>query len=392
MKKELNYIEICININGEFKMKLNIDQLKAWTNAFGPSGFELEVAKLIKDYVSQFADEVSQDRSGSVIFRKGDQGPKIMLAGHMDEIGFIITGINKIGYLTFNQLGGWWDQTLLSQRVIIRVRDGTKITGIIAAKPPHIIDPEERKKVVTKQKMFIDVGCKSKKEVEALGIKIGDPAVPESQFELLKRTQISKEKDEEIKKEVTLAIAKGFDDRIGAFIAAEVIRKLKEERIDHPNQIYGVATVQEEIGLRGARTSAHIIQPDVGFAIEVDISGDVPGVEKAKAPAEMSKGVSILTADRSMIPNPRLKHFVLDVAEENKIDHQLSHVLGGGTDAGVIHITGAGCPSLVIGVPTRHIHSHNGILDLGDVEKAVNLLIEVIKKLDQRTIDSFTQI
>ena len=373
-------------------MKLNIDQLEAWTNAFGPSGFELEVAKLIKNYVSQYADEVSQDKSGSVIFKKGDQGPKIMLAGHMDEIGFIITGINKQGYLTFNQLGGWWDQTLLTQKVIIRVRDGTKITGIIVAKPPHIIDPEERKKVVKKEKMFIDVGCKSKEEVEALDIKIGDPAVPDSQFELMRRTQLSKKNGAKIKKEVTLAMAKGFDDRIGAFIAAEVIRQLKEEGIDHPNQIYGVATVQEEIGLRGARTAAHVIQPDVGFALEVDISGDVPGVEKTKAPAEMSKGVSILTADGSMIPNPRLKYFVLDIAEEKKIPHQLSLVLGGGTDAGVIHITGAGCPSLVIGVPTRHIHSHNGILDLGDVEKTVELLIEVIKRLDQKAVDSFTQI
>ena len=373
-------------------MKLNIDQLEAWTNAFGPSGFELEVAKLIKGYVSQFADEVSQDKTGSLIFRKGDQGPKIMLAGHMDEIGFIITGINKQGYLTFNQLGGWWDQTLLSQRIVIRVRDGTKITGIIVAKPPHILDPEERKKVVEKAKMFIDVGCKSKEEVEALGIKIGDPAVPDSKFELLKRIQITKKGAEKKEKEVTLAMAKGFDDRIGAFIAAEVMRRLKEENIDHPNQIYGVATVQEEVGLRGARTSAHVIQPDVGFALEVDIAGDVPGVDKTKAPTEMSKGVSILTADASMIPNPRLKHYVLDIAKEKGIDHQLSIIFGGGTDAGVIHITGAGCPSLVISVPTRHIHSHNGILDLGDVEKAVELLVEVVKKLDQKTVDSFTQI
>jgi endoglucanase len=392
LKKELERFFKCIKICGDNEMKLNINQLEAWTNAFGPSGFELEVAKLIKNYVSQYADEVSQDKSGSVIFKKGDHGPKIMLAGHMDEIGFIITGINKQGYLTFNQLGGWWDQTLLSQRVIIRVRDGTKITGIIVAKPPHIIDPEERKKVVKKEKMFIDVGCKSKEEVEALDIKIGDPAVPDSQFELMRRTQLSKKNGEKIKKEVTLAMAKGFDDRIGAFIAAEVMRQLKEEGIEHPNQIYGVATVQEEIGLRGARTAAHVIQPDVGFALEVDISGDVPGVEKTRAPAEMSKGVSILTADGSMIPNPRLKHFVLDIAEEKNIAHQLSLVLGGGTDAGIIHITGAGCPSLVIGVPTRHIHSHNGILDLGDVEKTVKLLIEVIKRLDQKTVDSFTQI
>ncbi|MHA2225350.1 MAG: M42 family metallopeptidase [Candidatus Hodarchaeales archaeon] len=373
-------------------MELKINQLEAWTNAFGPSGFELEVSKLVKDYVSNFADEVTQDKSGSVIFKKGSHGPKIMLAGHVDEIGFIITGINKQGYLSFNQLGGWWDQSLLTQRVVIRVRDGTKITGIISAKPPHVIDPEERSKVVKKEKMFIDVGCKSKKEAEELGIKIGDPVVPDSRFEILKRTQITKEKDEEIKTDVTLAMAKGFDDRIGAFIAAEVIRLLKEEGINHPNQVYGVATVQEEVGLRGAQTAANVIQPDIGLVLEVDIAGDVPGVVSTKAPAAMSKGVSILTYDGSMIPNPRLKYFVIDIAENNNIQHQLSMVPGGGTDAGKIHISGPGCPSLVIGVPTRHIHSHNGILDLGDVEKAITLIIEVIKKLDQETVESFTKI
>ncbi|MFW9994054.1 MAG: M42 family metallopeptidase [Candidatus Odinarchaeota archaeon] len=326
------------------------------------------------------------------MFRKGDKGPKIMIAGHMDEIGFIITGINDKGFLTFNQLGGWWDQTLLSQRVLIRVKDGTKIPGIIVAKPPHVIAPEERNKVVQKANMFIDVGCKSKKEIEKLGIRIGDPAVPESKFQLLNRTQIIKDEKskEEKEKEVTLAIGKAFDDRLGAFMAAEVVRRLKE--VNHPNQVYGVATVQEEIGLRGATTAAQIIQPDTGFALEVDISGDVPGVEKTKAPTEMSKGVSILTGDASMIPNPRLKDFVIDIAEEMNIDYQLSLVMGGGTDAGKIHITGAGCPSLVISVPTRHIHSHNGMFDVADLEKAVDLVVEVIKRLDQETVDSFTEI
>ncbi|MHA2248946.1 MAG: M42 family metallopeptidase [Candidatus Kariarchaeaceae archaeon] len=371
---------------------MNIEQFEAWTNEFGPSGFEREVGKLIKSYVSGFADEVMNDKSGSVIFRKGDNGPKIMLAGHMDEIGFLITGINKEGFLTFNQLGGWFDQTLLNSRVYVRTRDGSRILGIIMAKPPHIIDPSERSKVIVKAKMFIDVGCKSKKEVEALGIRLGDPAVPDSTFQLIKRKQIIKEKETEVEKEVTLAVGKAFDDRIGAFIAAEVVRRLKEENIEHPNQVFGAATTQEEIGLRGARTAAHLIQPDIGFALEVDISGDVPGVAKTKAPAEMSKGVSILVADGSMVPNPRLKDFVIDIAKEKGIDHQLSVVMGGGTDAGVIHITGIGCPSLVISVPTRHIHSHNGIFDLADLEKAIDLMIEVIKRLDQETVDSFTTI
>jgi endoglucanase len=374
-------------------MNLDVAFLEKITNAFGPPGHELEVSKMFKDYVSNFAEEVFNDRTGSLIFKIGNSGPKIMLAGHIDEIGMLITGINKKGYLTFHQIGGWWDQALLTQRVLIRTQEGETYRGIIVAPPPHVLDPETRKKVVTKDKMFIDVGCKSKKEIKNLGIQIGDPVVPDSKFELLNRTQIHKEKDnEEIEKKVTLAVGKAFDDRIGAFIAAEVIRRIKKENISHPNQIYGVATVQEEVGLRGARTSAQTIKPDVGFALEVDISGDVPGVKKLKAPSEMSKGVSILAGDATMIPNPRLRHFVIKTAKENNIDYQDSVVMGGGTDAGVIHLTGSGCPSLVIGVPTRHIHSHNGILDLGDVEKAINLLIEVIKGLSEETIENFTEI
>ena len=374
-------------------MKLNIKELEKWSNAFGPSGFEREVARMVKEYVSPFADEVTQDKMGSVIFRVGEKGPKIMLAGHIDEVGFIVSAISDDGFLSFKQAGGWWDQVLLAQRVIIRVRDGTKIKGIICSKPPHVLEPEERNKVLVKDNMYIDIGCKSKKEIEDLGIKIGDPIIPDATFEMIKRKQYIKNDDnKKTEKEVTLGVGKAFDDRIGAFIFAEVFRKIKEENIKHPNQLFGVATTQEEVGLRGARTSAQVIQPDVGFALEVDISRDIPGFKKNMADAEMSKGPSILTADSSMIPNPELKHFMMDVAKEMGIDLQLSMLFGGGTDAGVIHITGAGCPSICLGIPTRHIHTHYGILDLGDVEKAIDLLVEVVKRLDQKTVDSFTKI
>ncbi|HUT82084.1 MAG TPA: M42 family metallopeptidase [Candidatus Bathyarchaeia archaeon] len=373
---------------------MDIKELEKWTNAFGPSGYEREVALMVKDYITPYADEVLQDKTGSVIFKKGTKGPKIMIAGHIDEIGFIITGINSEGFLTFNQLGGWWDQVLLGQRVEIRIRDGTKIMGIICSKPPHVLAEEERTKVVTKANMFIDVACKSKKEVEALGLEIGDPVVPYAKFETLKRTQLIKDENGGKAKEqpVTLAIGKAFDDRIGTFIIAEVLKRLKNEKIEHPNQVYGVATVQEEVGLRGARTSAQLIQPDIGFALEVDIAGDVPGVKNTDAPSVLSGGPSILAADGSMLANPQLRYFVLDIAKEKGIKVQHSILGRGGTDAGVMHQTGAGCPSLVFGISTRHIHSHYGILDLGDVEKCIDLFVEVIKRLDQKTVDSFTQL
>ena len=375
-------------------VSFNIKLLEELTNAFGPSGFEWEVQKKLKEYVKSFSDRILQDRSGTLIFTSdGDeQGPKIMIAGHIDEIGFQVSAITKDGFIKFHQLGGWWDQTLLSQRVKIRTMDGELIPGIIAAKPPHVIEPEERKKVVVKSKMFIDVGCTNKDEVEELGIRLGDPIMPDATFEIWKRPRIKKKDDTEEKETVTLAVGKAFDDRMGSVIIAEIVKKLKEQNISHPNVVYGASTVQEEVGLRGARTSAQMIKPDIGIALEVDIAGDVPGIDSTKAPTKMGKGPSILTYDGSMIPNPRFRDFVIKTAEDLDIPHQLSLVPGGGTDAGVIHITDMGCPSIVIGIPTRHIHAHNGIIDVVDIENAIKLIIELVKRLDKETVEEFTKI
>ena len=375
-------------------VSFNIKLLEELTNAFGPSGFEWEVQKKLKEYVKSFSDRILQDRSGTLIFTSdGDeQGPKIMIAGHIDEIGFQVSAITKDGFIKFHQLGGWWDQTLLSQRVKIRTMDGELIPGIIAAKPPHVIEPEERKKVVVKSKMFIDVGCTNKDEVKELGIRLGDPIMPDATFEIWKRPRIKKKDDTEEKETVTLAVGKAFDDRMGSVIIAEIVKKLKEQNISHPNVVYGASTVQEEVGLRGARTSAQMIKPDIGIALEVDIAGDVPGIDSTKAPTKMGKGPSILTYDGSMIPNTRFRDFVIKTAEDLDIPHQLSLVPGGGTDAGVIHITDMGCPSIVIGIPTRHIHAHNGIIDVVDIENAIKLIIELVKRLDKETVEEFTKI
>ncbi|MCK5410105.1 MAG: M20/M25/M40 family metallo-hydrolase, partial [Candidatus Heimdallarchaeota archaeon] len=310
-----------------------------------------------------------------------------------DEVGFQVSSITKEGYLKFHQLGGWWDQTLLSQRVVVRTSEGKLIPGIISAKPPHVLGAEESKEIVTKDKMFIDVGCASKDEVKELGIRIGDPMVPDAKFEIWKRTRVKKKDDEIVeRKDVKLVVGKAFDDRIGAVIAAEVIRKIKEENISHPNVVYGAATVQEEIGARGAKTSAQMIKPDIGIVVEVDIASDVPGIDETIAPTKLGKGPSIMTYELAMIPNPRFRDFVIKTAEEIGIPLQLSLMPGGATDAGPIHTTELGCPSIVIGVPTRHIHAHNGIMDLEDVDKAAKLILELIRRLDKDTVESFTKI
>jgi len=230
--------------------------------------------------------------------------------------------------------------------------------------------------VVTKKQMFIDVGASSKEEVEELGVKMGDPVVPWSPFSLIRDGKV--------------AMGKAFDDRIGAFIFMEAIRRIKEGKIDHPNTVYGAATVQEEVGLRGATTISHVVDPDVAIVLEVDIAGDVPGIKPQEAPTKMGEGPSLLTYDRSMIPNQPLMEFVIKVAKEAEIPLQLSQVSGGGTDAGRIHVSRAGCPSVVISVPTRHIHSHVGLLSLEDVDNAVRLVIELLKRLDAGTVEGFT--
>lgn len=371
---------------------LNLKFLEQLCDAFGPSGHEEEAQKVVQKYGKEYADEILQDGLGSLIFRKGENGPKIMVAGHVDEIGFVITNIKKDGYLEFHQLGGWWDQTLLTQEVVILPFKGEKVVGIIGAPPPHVLTPEMRSKVVTKDKMYIDIGCSSAKEVKDLGIRVGDPAVPVASFRTLKRTRKEKKNEEdkdskEETREVTLAVAKAFDDRIGVFIALEALRRISENNIKLPNTVYFCSTVQEEIGLRGAKTSAQLINPDIGFALDVDIPGDSPGTEGIVP--KMGKGVTISAGDSSMIPNPKLRKFVMAIAEEKGIHHQPSFTKAGGTDAGQIHLAGMGAPSLYLGIPTRYIHSHHGMLDTNDVESAVQLIIEVLQKLDEETIKSF---
>ncbi|MFX1512210.1 MAG: M42 family metallopeptidase [Promethearchaeota archaeon] len=371
--------------------ELDIGLLEKLSNSFGPSGFELDPLRIIKEAAREHTDEFLSTKLYSLVFKKRGttESPRVLMAGHVDEIGFIVNGMQN-GFLTFNPLGGWWDQTLLTQRVLIRNRSGEYIQGIISALPPHVLDPELAKKVVRMEKMFIDVGCASDDEIKDLSIRVGDPIIPDSKFRLLKRKRIRK--NDEGKKEtrdVTLALGKAFDDRIGAFMAVEVLKRLGS---DHPNTYYGAATTQEEVGLRGARTTAELIKPDVAFALEVDIAGDVPGMPKTKASVKMSNGCSILTYDGSMIPNTKLLNFAIDTAEEEGIKYQLSQISRGGTDAGAFHVLREGCPSLVISCPTRHIHSHNGVLDIGDVKEAVNLCAAMIKKLDDRTVKSFTEI
>ncbi|MGJ9382969.1 M42 family metallopeptidase [Salipaludibacillus sp. CF4.18] len=353
-----------------------LKMLKELTDANGIPGNEREPREVMKRYISPFADEVSTDHLGSLIAKKTGtvtDGPKIMVAGHLDEIGFMVTSIDDRGFVKFQTVGGWWEQVMLAQRVTVMTRNGN-IPGVIGSKPPHILAPEARKKSMDKKDMFIDIGATSKEQAAEFGVRPGDSIVPVCDFTVMKNEK--------------LLMAKAWDNRIGCAIAIEVLRRLKNE--EHPNTVYGVGTVQEEVGLRGARTSAHYIQPDIGFGVDVGIAGDTPGVTEKDALAKMGEGPQIIMYDASMVGHKGLRDFVTDTADEKKIPYQFDAVPGGGTDSGSIHLTANGVPALSITIATRYIHTHAAILHRDDFENAVQLIVEVIKKMDRKTVDAIT--
>ncbi|MHA1584581.1 MAG: M42 family metallopeptidase [Promethearchaeota archaeon] len=372
------------------KSKLNLKFLKELTDAFGPSGHEWEVQSIVKGVGSPYAEKILTDRTGSLIFQHGSSGPKIMLAGHIDEIGYVVRSIDKSGFLQLSNLGGVNPAYHLGQEIIIRpFNGGEKIIGIIQKRAGG--PREDMMKVAPLDKLLVDIGCNSVEEVKALGIKVGDPAVPYSEFRTMSRIWKNKDEDGNLKEKfVDIAVAKAFDDRIGVFIALEVLRRISEQKIEHPNTIFCASTPQEEVGCRGAKTAAQLIQPDIGFSLDVNISGDIPGMQGIDQ--KMGGGVVISALDNSLIPNPRLRRFIIDVAEKTKIPWQMGFLNRGGTDAGVMHLTGIGAPSMFFGVATRYVHTHHSMLDLADVENTIKLLIEIIKRLDQTTVESFTRI
>lgn len=358
------------------KLDETLTMLKALTDAKGIAGNEREPREVMQKYIEPFADAMTQDGLGSLIAKKiGDEnGPKIMVAGHLDEVGFMISKIDERGFLSFQTVGGWWSQVMLAQRVTIVTRKGDTVTGVIGSKPPHILTPEARKKPVDIKDMFIDVGAASREEVKEWGISPGDMVVPYFEF-----TVMNNEK---------YLLAKAWDNRIGCAIAIEVMKALKGEQ--HPNVVFGVGAAQEEIGLRGARTAAAKIQPDIGFAVDVGIAGDTPGVTSKEAMGKMGDGPQLVLFDASMVSHKGLRELVIDTAEENSIPYQFESMPGGGTDAGSIHLSGKGVPSLAICIPTRYIHSHAAMLHRDDFENTVKLIVEVIKKLDRDMVNKIT--
>ena len=351
-------------------MKELKELLARLAEARGISGYEGAVREIVEEELREYVDEIRTDRLGNLIASKSGKSPSVMIAAHLDEIGLMVKHIEPEGFLRFSTIGGWFDQTLLNQRVVLQPQPegegGDIVYGVIGSKPPHRMKKEEREKVIKAEDMFIDIGAKSEEEVSKLGITIGTPVIIDRQFTPLINDRVT---------------CKAFDNRSGVAVMIEALRRVNTEF-----EVYAVGTVQEEVGLKGARTSAFELNPDVAIAIDTDIAGGHPGIEKKDTTVELDKGPVITVSDasgRGIITPPAVLKWLKDTASRYDIPYQLSVSEGGTTDATAIHLTRSGIPTGVIGVPTRYIHSPVELLSLKDLDKCAELIARALEHVDE---------
>ncbi len=344
------------------------DLFQILTELPGAPGFEHQVRRFMKSELEKYSDEIVQDRLGSVFGVKHGQGPKVLAAGHMDEVGFMVTQITDNGMLRFQTLGGWWNQVLLAQRVQI-ITDNGPVIGVIGSIPPHLLSPEKRRKPMEEKNMLIDIGADDREDAEKIGIKPGQQIVPICPF-----TPLANPKK---------IMAKAWDNRYGCGLAIELMKELQGEKL--PNILYSGATVQEEVGLRGAASAANMVKPDIFYALDASPANDMTGDKREFG--QLGKGVLLRILDRSMVTLKGMKEFVLDMAESNDIPYQY-FVSMGGTDAGRVHMSNEGVPSAVVGICSRYIHTHASIVHVDDYAAAKELLVKLVKATDQTTVDS----
>ncbi len=342
--------------------KKSLAFLKKLMSTPSPSGYEREAQDVVREEIKGFCDKVERDTHGNQIGIINPEGkPRVMLSGHIDEIGFMVKYIDDEGYLYFAPVGGWDPQISQGQRVVI-LTDKGPIKGVIGKKPIHLMTEEDRKKVVQIKDQWIDIGAKDKKEAESM-VKVGDYAVVDVQFEELLND---------------LVVSRGFDDKSGAFVVAETLRLLQDKNFDAG--VYGVTSVQEEIGLRGAKTSAYHINPDIGIAIDVTFSTDCPTLEK-KLVGEIKIGGGPVIARGPNI-NPKVERLLIQTAEEERIPYQLEGAnRATGTDANAIQITRGGIAAGLVSIPNRYMHTPCEIVSLSDLENVAKLLAGFIRRL-----------
>lgn len=348
-----------------------VQLLQKLADAPGPPGAEDAVRAIMVAEMKPLASEALRyDGMGSVIAQSGTSGPRIMIDAHMDELGGMVRRIAPNGQLTMQMLGGWLDQALVDQRWIILGSKGPvhAVTGI---RDIHVATAAERTQIIPRDALYLDIGARNPAEATAMGLEPGDPVVPDSPFTVMNGSNNY--------------LGKAWDDRIGCAVLLEAMRRLA--KTPHPNQLFFVATTQEEVGLRGARTAANMVKPDLGLALEGGIANDQGG-RPEETQAHLGGGPGIFLYDSSAIANRKLVRFVRDTAKAANIPLQLDLVQGYGDDSAEMQESGTGAPTLNIVTPVRYTHAHNGIVNRGDFDKTVDLLVALLQRLDQKTVDS----
>jgi len=343
-----------------------LKNLKDLTMLNGISGQEKKVNNYIKENIQGIVDKIENDNLGTLIAYKGTKGPKIMLAGHVDEIGLMVTEITKEGFVKFQPIGGWLTSVMLAQKWDINTDKGV-VKAITGARPPHVLSYADRCKNPDMKNLFLDLGVYNKEEVERLGVKIGDMVTPHGDFEVLANEDF--------------IVAKALDNRVGALVVMKVIEALK----NNPNQCVGAFTVQEEVGLRGAQTSTNKIKPVIAVAVDTGIADDVPGDVNNSAQV-LGKGPQISCYDGGLIPHKALRELIIKIARDNNIPFQEPKPTGGETDGSAIHLRNEGAATIVIGVPTRYLHSHTSVVNKKDIQSTIQLLVLLVQQLDDKKV------
>lgn len=338
------------------------------SNAHGISGSEGNVRAILEEELRTCTDEMYLDKMGNLIAIKKGEGPSVMLAAHMDEIGLMVKYIDDKGFLWFVKIGGWFDAALHSQRVCVHTTKGP-IPGVIGSKPPHVMKDSDRNKPLNADDMFIDVGAKDKEDAMNMGILVGTPVSMDREVKRLANGKLT---------------GKAFDNRAGCAIMCDVMQKIS--KMDIKATVYAVGTVQEEVGLKGARTSAFGLDPDIAIAIDTTIPGDHPGIDKKDSVLELGKGPALTIVDaagRGIISAPQVVKWLKETAKDNDIPYQLKVGDGGTTDATAIHLTKEGIPSAVLSVAARYIHSPVELIDLADLDHCSNLVVKALLCVDR---------
>lgn len=349
---------------------VDIEMLREFSEAKGICGHEKGASRVMRRYVEPVADEITYDALGSMAaLQKGTgNGPRVALFGHLDEVGFLVKEIQEDGFIRVTNVGGMWPHLLLSQEITITTRDGHDYVGFISSPPPHGMSAEERAKVLSLDDLYIDIGVNDRAEAEALGIRKGDPITPRTEFRVLNNPNY--------------LMGKAWDDRIGAAIATEVLRRLSGT--EHLADVYAVGTVQEEIGLRGAQTAGYMVNPDIAIALDVCLASDVPN---SKFGAPLASGVTLSMMDGSVVGNRELIYAMENICKDLGIDYTFDIFLRGGTDAGAIHKLRSGVLAMTISIPARAIHSHRAVIHRKDFADTVTVLTEFCKRLDWNMVE-----